>query len=109
MNQKQIDLAEKVYENIKQTNTYQIADKISDKKSIDFVAIPKGNDAIDIFMYDNYYEHDVKNNRTVVKTPFRVVEVPSEFNHKINRLLDKMNIYLKKTYNIDAAKAKGKK
>ena len=94
MNQKQIDLTEKLYKTISGTNTY----KVADKHNVDFIAIPKGEDAIDVFMTDNYYERDVKNNNRLVKTPFRTVEVPSEFKHKVNRLIDKMNIYLEKVY-----------
>ena len=96
MNPKQIDLAEKVFAAIKNKNTY----KAAIENNVDFVARPKGDDAIDIFMTDLHYDMDVKNKRTLVKTPFRLTEVPSEFNHKITRVLEKMNTYLVNAYNV---------
>ena len=97
MNEKQVNLAEKVHNAIRDSKTYQAARE----NSVDFVAIPKGDDAIDIFMTDQHLEKDVIKNRRVVKTPFRLVEVPSEFKHKVSRLLEKMNIYLKDAYNVE--------
>ena len=96
MNQKQIKLAESVLDAIKGTNTY----KAALDNNVDFVVVPKGNDAINIHMTDLHYDKDVRNNRTLVQTPFSLVEVPSVFKHKVGSLLKKMNIYLEKAYNV---------